>query len=115
MSKIRVVARFSIHSGKTEEFKRIAAECLQLVQTKDTGTFAYEWFMNDAQSECVVLEAYDGAEALLAHTDNVGPMAGKLFEVSHCVIEIYGKPPDQMMSALKGLPITLFERLQGLD
>jgi quinol monooxygenase YgiN len=30
------IARFKIHEGKLEEFKRLSAEAMEIVRTKDT-------------------------------------------------------------------------------
>jgi quinol monooxygenase YgiN len=36
------IARFKFHEGKLEEFKRLSAEALEIVRTKDTGTLHSE-------------------------------------------------------------------------
>jgi quinol monooxygenase YgiN len=46
VSTIQSVARFKIHPGKLEEFKRLAAQSTQLAREKDTGTLRYELFFN---------------------------------------------------------------------
>jgi hypothetical protein len=38
--------------------KRLSAQCMEIVRTKDTGTLQYETYVNDDQSECIVLERY---------------------------------------------------------
>lgn len=38
MSRIQSIARFKIHPGKTEEFKRLSANCMKLARAKDPGT-----------------------------------------------------------------------------
>ena len=58
MSTIQAVARFKIHPGKLKEFKRFAAQCMQLAREKDTGTLRYELFFNADKTECVVHEDY---------------------------------------------------------
>ena len=58
MSELQAVARYKFHEGKVEEFKRLSAQCMEIVRTKDTGTLQYEIYFNDDQSECIVLERY---------------------------------------------------------
>ena len=67
MSELQGIARFTFHEGKLEEFKRLAARCMAIVRTKDTGTLQYEVYFNNDQSECVVLERYRDSEALIEH------------------------------------------------
>jgi quinol monooxygenase YgiN len=35
------LVRFKFHEGKLEEFKRLSAQCMKIVRTKDTGTLQY--------------------------------------------------------------------------
>ena len=52
------IARFEIHEGKVEEFKRLSDQAMEIVKTKDTGTLRYDTYFNDDESECVILELY---------------------------------------------------------
>jgi quinol monooxygenase YgiN len=70
MNEIQGIARLKIHDGKLEEFKRVASQCMQVVRTKDTGTLQYELYFNEDQTECLVLERYRDAQALLEHHNN---------------------------------------------
>ena len=42
MSELEGIARFEFREGKLEEFKRLAAQCMEIVRTKDTGTLQYD-------------------------------------------------------------------------
>ena len=50
MSELWGIARFKFHEGKLEEFKRLSAEAMEIVRTKDTGTLRYDVYLNDDQS-----------------------------------------------------------------
>jgi quinol monooxygenase YgiN len=41
MGELQCVARLKIHDGKLDEFARLAAQCAQVVRTKDTGTLKW--------------------------------------------------------------------------
>ena len=41
-SELQGIARFMIHEGKLEEFRRVSAQCIEIVRTKDIGTLQYE-------------------------------------------------------------------------
>jgi hypothetical protein len=56
VSELEGIARFKFREGELEEFKRLAAQCMEIVRTKDTGTLQYDIYFNDDQSECIVHE-----------------------------------------------------------
>jgi quinol monooxygenase YgiN len=55
MSKLRIIVRLKIHTGKLDAFKVLAAAILSVVQERCQGTLEYEWFLSSDQTECVVL------------------------------------------------------------
>jgi hypothetical protein len=62
------------HEGKLEEFKRLSAQAMEIVRTKDTGTLHYDTYFNDDQSESMVLERFRDSEALIEHAANLGDL-----------------------------------------
>ena len=74
MSELQGIARFEFHEDKLEEFKRLAAQCMEIVRTKDTGTLQYDIYFNDDQSECIVHERYRDSEALIEHAGHLGDL-----------------------------------------
>ena len=57
MSELQGIARFKFHEGKLEEFKRLSAQCMEIVRSKDTGTLQYDIYFNDDQSESATLDS----------------------------------------------------------
>ena len=55
MSELLGIARFKIHEGKLEEYKRLSAQAMEIVRTKEPGTLQYDSYFNDDQSECVII------------------------------------------------------------
>ena len=43
MRQLQVTDRLKMYEGKLEEFKDVAAACLQSVLEKDEGTRQYDW------------------------------------------------------------------------
>src|SRR5437870_8302892 len=72
VSELQGIARFKFHEGTLEEFKRLSAQCMEIVRTRDTGTLQYEIYFNDDQSEALVCERYRDSEALIEHTAHLG-------------------------------------------
>src|SRR5262245_1570900 len=80
MNELQSIARLKIHPGKLEEFKRLAAKCMESVRTRDTGTLQYDWFFSSDYSECLVYERYRDSEAFVEHITNLGETMAALFE-----------------------------------
>lgn len=55
MGEILGIARFKFHAGKVEEYKRLSAEAMEIVRTKDSGTLQFDTYLNDDESECMVI------------------------------------------------------------
>ena len=62
MSELLGIARFKFHDGKVEEFKRLSAQAMEIVRTKDSGTMQYDIYLNDDESETLKAIATAGAE-----------------------------------------------------
>jgi quinol monooxygenase YgiN len=103
VSELLGIARFKFHEGKVEEFKRLSAQALEIVRTKDPGTLQYEVYLNDNESECIVLERYKDSEAAIQHAANLGDLFGAvLATVSVVHGEILGEPSAELRAKLAG-------------
>jgi quinol monooxygenase YgiN len=103
VSELQGIARFKFHEGKVEEFKRLSAQAREIVRTKDTGTLQYEIYLNDDQSECVVLERFRDSEALIEHTANLGDLVEAILETVSVVHgELLGEPSAELRAKLAG-------------
>jgi quinol monooxygenase YgiN len=76
MGELQGIVRFTFHADEVEEFKRLSAECLEIVRTKDVGTLQYDTYFNDDESECIVLERFRDSDALILHGQNHCPPHG---------------------------------------
>ena len=113
MDNIQVIARAGIHKGKLEEFKALAAECIRTVREKDSGTLQYDWCLNEAQTECVVLEAYRDSEAVLEHIANLGATLGAILAVCW-TFEVFGSPSPELLAAAAGLSPKVYSPFQSM-
>lgn len=108
MSTIHVTARAAIHTGKLEDFKALAAKCVELVRANEPGAFEYSWYLNEVQTECVVCETYKDSEAVLAHIANVGQTLAALGKVADWNFEICGEPSAALVQATAALPLKVY-------
>jgi quinol monooxygenase YgiN len=102
MSELQGIARFKIHEGKLDEFKRLSAQAREIVRTKDAGTLQYDIYFNDDESECIVLERFRDSEALIEHAANLGDdfMEAILATVSVVHGELLGEPSAELRAKL---------------
>jgi quinol monooxygenase YgiN len=108
MSELQGIARYKIHEGELEEFKRLSAQCMEIVRTKDTGTLQYEIYLNDDQSECIVLERYRDSEALIEHLAHIGDLMEAIVETGSVSGELLGEPSAELRANLADSPVRLF-------
>lgn len=113
MNNLQVTARFKVHDGKMAEFKMIAEECISIVKAKDKNTLQYDWYLDDAQTEIVLMEAYPDSNGLLAHLGNIGELFGKLLALADFSAELYGTPSEELLKATSGLKIKVYSFYQG--
>jgi len=107
MSELQCVARLKIHRGKLEEFKRLAAECAELVRTRDKGTLQYELYLNSENTECMVFERYRDSQALLDHFENMGETMTAIFETCTGSGEVCGTVSGELKEKLRGAPVQI--------
>jgi quinol monooxygenase YgiN len=97
------IARFRFHEGKLDEFKRLAAQAMEIVRTKDSGTLQYDTYFNDDQSECVVIERYRDSEAAMEHAANVSDLFEPILATVTVVHgELLGEASAELRANLAG-------------
>ena len=114
MTEIQGVARIKIHPGKLEEFKRLAAKCMESTRTKDTGTLQYELFLNSDSSECMVFERYRDSEALLQHLANLGDTMAALMKICSISGEVCGNPSPELRKSLEKAGVAIYAPYQAM-
>lgn len=114
-SEIHGTARIVIHDGKLDEFKRLAAQCVEIVRTKDTGTLEYDLFLNADGTECFVHERYRDSAAGLEHMANIGVMMEPLSKICTITGEVCGTPSPELRSALESAGVRIYAPLQSIS
>jgi quinol monooxygenase YgiN len=110
LNEIQGVARFKIHDGKLEEFKRLSAQAIDIARAKDTGTLQYEIYFNDDESECVIYERYRDSEAVIEHGTHVGEVmqAQAIFATGSGTSVLLGEPTAELAAMLTGGGVSVF-------
>ena len=103
MSEILGIARFRFHEGKVAEFKRLSAQAMEIVKSKDPGTLAYDTYFNEDESECVIVERYRDSDALIAHAANLAELFEPILSIVDVVHgEVLGDPSPELRANLAG-------------
>ena len=101
MTELLGIARFKLNEGKLEEYKRLSAQAMEIVRTKDSGTLQYDTYFNEDQSECIVIERYRDSEAAIEHAANLADVSAKvLATVSVVHGELLGEPSAELRAKL---------------
>ncbi len=103
MSELLGIARFKPHEGKLEEYKRLSAQAMEIVRTKDPGTLQFDMYFNDDQSEVMVIERFKDSAALIEHTANIGDLSEAILATVSVVHgELLGEPSAELRAKLAG-------------
>jgi quinol monooxygenase YgiN len=115
VSELLGIARFKFHEGKVEEFKRLSAQAMEIVKTKDSGTLQYDIYLNHDESECMVIERYRDSEALIEHFENIGDLTeAVLATVSVVHGEVLGEVSAELRARLADSPVEPFGPYQSM-
>ena len=114
MKQIKAKALLKIKEGKLDAFKNLVPQFISTVKEKDPGTLNYDWYLNEKNLECTVLETYTDSDALLTHVAHVGELLQKLSELSEIRLEVYGNPSKQLLAAVEGMGTKIFPYYSGL-
>ena len=113
-NELQGIARYKIHEGKLEEFKRLSAQCMEIVRTKDTGTLQYEIYCSDDQSECIVIERHRDSDALIEHLEHIGDHMQAIVATGSVSGELLGEASAELRGNLADSPVRLFTPFQWM-
>jgi quinol monooxygenase YgiN len=108
-TELQAIVRFRFHDGDVEEFKRLSAQCMEIVRTQDTGTLQYDTYFNDDETECIVIERFRDSEALIRHGENLAHLTDAIIATGSVFGELLGEPSAELRAqfASDG-PVQLF-------
>ena len=102
MSELIGIARFKFHEGKLEEYKRLSAQAMEIVRAKEAGTLQYDVFLNDDQTEAVVIERFRDSDALIEHGGNMSDISAAVLKTGEVEGELLGEPSEELKAKLAG-------------
>jgi quinol monooxygenase YgiN len=114
VGELQGIGRFKFDGGELQEFKRLAAQCIDIVRAKDSGTLQYEVFFNDDESECIVLERYRDSDALIEHAAHLGDLGQAILATGWVSGELLGEPSAELRAMMAGGEVRLFAPYQSM-
>ena len=114
MDELQGIVRFTFHAGMVDEFKRLSAECMEIVRSTDVGTLQYDTYFNDDESQAIVLERFRDSDALILHGQNMAPLMDAIMATGTVSGELLGAPNEQLRTQLAGSPVGVFALYQSL-
>jgi len=103
MSELLGIARFRFREGRRDEYLRLSDQALEIVQATEPGTLQYDLFLNDDQTECMIVERYRDSEAAMAHAANLGHLFADVLATVEIVHgELLGEPSAELRANLAG-------------
>jgi quinol monooxygenase YgiN len=108
MGELVGIARFDFRDGDVEEFKRISAQCMEIVRAKEPGTLEYAVYFNADESEAIVVERYRDEDAAKVHSENISQFMDAVIATGSVHGELLGDVSDELRANLEGGPVQLF-------
>ena len=108
-TELQAIVRFRFHDGAVDEFKRLSAECMEIVRANDSGTLQYDTYFNDDETECIVIERFRDSDALIEHGENLAHLMDAIIATGSVSGELLGDPSAELRArfASDG-PVQLF-------
>src|SRR5215204_4790201 len=102
-NQIHFRAEFTIEEGKIEEFKKLVQDMSRVVEANEPDTINYQFYLNRAETKCIVNETYANSEAVFAHITGVASQTilPKVFSVCRISrLDVYGNPSEELQKVL---------------
>ena len=116
-NEIRYRVEFIIEGSKIEEYKKLVQDIVKQVEANEPDTINYEFYLNKAETSCVVNETYANSEAALAHRKGaIQTILPKILNISEITrFDVYGEPSEELQKVLTSLGAQAYNLLAGFS
>ena len=97
---IEIYTKFTIFPGHLDGCKRVGADLIPIVSSKDPGTSRYDWFYDDEALQGIAMDCYLDTPSMFAHMKNAHDVHELLFDHSTMVTEFLGELPEDAKAAV---------------
>jgi quinol monooxygenase YgiN len=91
---------------------------IKVVEVNEPDAINYEYYLNNAETSCVIIEAYKNSEAVLAHLKGVASQTilPKIFNISRITrFDVYGDPSKELQKVLTTFGVQLYRLFAGFN
>jgi len=100
-NEIVLIAQFEINDGKTEEFKEIYNNGIEMVRQSEPDTLYFSLYINQDETVFCSVELYRDSQAIIKHFENSSERIPKILEISRVTnVEVYGNVSDEVKKLL---------------
>lgn len=117
-NEIRFRLELTIEGSKIAGCKELVQDMVKVVQANEPDTIIYEYYLNNAETSCVINEAYKNSEAALAHLNGVASQTilPKIFNISRIArFDVYGDPSEELQKVLTTFGAQLYKLFAGFS
>jgi len=112
--QIQVQVELTITPGKVEELRSQMLTIIENVKANEPDITGYQWYLNEDQSKCYIMEWFNNPQAWLTHLSNAQPVLPALFAIAPITrFEAFGDIPEEVAAAVKPLGAVIHKYLSG--
>ena len=100
------VNTYRVKDGKLEDYKRSAQRVVDLANAKEPDMVHFSFYVSEDGTEVTTVQVHRNAQNMAYHMELIAPHLEEAYEyldMSDMTIEIYGTPPDAMVTQMKQL------------
>ncbi|MEM9775283.1 MAG: antibiotic biosynthesis monooxygenase [Chloroflexota bacterium] len=98
---LTIVIKSAIKPGKAAELKDILNEVIAHCKVTEPGMLQYDWYINEDESECMVIEQYASSDDLLFHFGNYVDWRPKMDACREMrEVNLLGSPSEKLKELL---------------
>lgn len=93
----------TVHEGKLSQLRDAMSQLVVQTREREPGALAYEWWLDDEQSQLHIYERYADSDAAMNHLTNVSDLLPQLLSaVAMTRLTIYGPASEELRGAFAG-------------
>jgi hypothetical protein len=109
---------YGIQEGKADEYRRGAAQVIDLVREAQPQILYFGFFVNDEGTEATTIQVHPNPESMLSHMDLAArhiESSSDTLDFSKMEITVLGTPTEAVLDRMRQLPGTgVPVRIEGL-
>lgn len=115
MSKqLKVLVELTIAGKRVPDVKAQMPAIIEKVKHHEPGMLSYEWYIDEAEGKCYIIEEFRDAAAWLAHLENMEDTLPALFAIAPLTRwEAFGTVPQEVKEVVLPLGAVLHTCLAG--